>query len=46
MKVLVFGRNGLVGNSIKEFLINNPTHQSFFSTRKDTDCLTLKKQAV
>ena len=44
MKVLVFGSNGLVGNSKKEFLINNPTTpEVFFSTRKDTDLFNFKE---
>ena len=44
MKVLVFGSNGLVGNSIKR-IFDKQSHYTevFFSTRKDTDLFNFKE---
>ena len=36
MRILVFGSNGLVGANLKDVL-NQTSHQNFFSTRKDTN---------
>ena len=36
MRILVFGSNGLVGANLKSVL-NQTSHQNFFSTRKDTN---------
>lgn len=44
MKVLVFGSNGLVGNSIKRiFTTQNFYTEVFFSTRNDTDLFNYKE---
>ncbi len=44
MKLLVFGSNGLVGNSLRRVLGgNNKFSDIFFSTRKDTDLFSLQE---
>ena len=42
MKVLVFGSNGLVGNSLRRKFKNNAEYDCFFSTRNDTDLFSLE----
>ncbi len=43
MKLLVFGSNGLVGNSLRRVLDKNKNYSEiFFSTREDTDLFNLK----
>jgi GDP-L-fucose synthase len=37
MKILVFGSNGLVGNSLRRTLGNNDQYDVYFSTREDTN---------
>ena len=37
MKILVFGSNGLVGNSLRRALGNNDQYDVYFSTREDTN---------
>ena len=37
MKILVFGSNGLVGNSLRRSLGNNDQYDVYFSTREDTN---------
>ena len=37
MKILVFGSNGLVGNSLRRALGNNDQYEVYFSTREDTN---------
>ena len=42
MKLLVFGSNGLVGNSLKRLFENsNLFNSTYFSTRKDTNLFSL-----
>ena len=43
MKILVFGSNGLVGNSLKRNLSNNDKYECIFSTRADTDLFSFKE---
>ena len=44
MKLLVFGSNGLVGNSLRRVLGGNSNFSDiFFSTRKDTDLFSLQE---
>ena len=42
MKILVFGSNGLVGNSIKRQFKNNENYKCLFSTREDTNLFSLE----
>lgn len=43
MKLLVFGSNGLVGNSLRRVLDKNKNYSEiFYSTREDTDLFNLK----
>lgn len=42
MKILVFGSNGLVGNSIKRQFNNNENYKCLFSTREDTNLFSLE----
>ena len=37
MKILVFGSNGLVGNSLRRALSNDDQYEVYFSTREDTN---------
>ena len=37
MKILVFGSNGLVGNSFRRALSNDDQYEVYFSTREDTN---------
>ena len=37
MKILVFGSNGLVGNSLRRALGNNDQYDVYFSIREDTN---------
>ena len=43
MKVLVFGSNGLVGQSLKRSLSKNDAFQCKFSTRHDTDLFSFEE---
>jgi len=42
MKILVFGSNGLVGNSLRRVLSSRVEFDVYFSTRKDTDLFSIK----
>ena len=42
MRILVFGSNGLVGANLKDVL-NQTSHQNFFSTRKDTNLFSYEE---
>ena len=42
MKVLVFGSNGLVGNSLRRKFKDSTEYDCFFSTRNDTDLFSLE----
>jgi GDP-L-fucose synthase len=43
MKILVFGSNGLVGQSLKRNLSKNNEFQCYFSTRHDTDLFSFEQ---
>ena len=43
MKILVFGSNGLVGQSLKRSLSKNNESQCYFSTRNDTDLFSFEQ---
>ena len=42
MKVLVFGSNGLVGNSLRRKFSNSEEYECLFSTREDTDLFSFQ----
>ena len=43
MKILVFGSNGLVGQSLRRNLVIDKKNNCFFSTRKDTDLFSFEQ---
>ena len=42
MKVIIFGSDGLVGNSLRRKFSANNSYDCFFSTRKDTDLFSFQ----
>ena len=43
MKILIFGSNGLVGQSLRRNLTIDKKNTCFFSTRKDTDLFSFEQ---
>ena len=43
MKILIFGSNGLVGQSLKRVISKDKSFQSYFSTRNDTDLFSFEQ---